>query len=172
MLSASLYILVLSLIIACHSCGSISYFSCSSQNLSEHSMISAPSFQWCFGTSASFATCEGTKAVMRLCRQVHVCRCQKRLVTGPSCANASHRQDQLHHHLTALWYSHGGWFGWFGCDLGKSAKSSALEFRTNNSHCLWPTISPPTSNRLAATLVVTLEMCYILKPSKTENLWY
>lgn len=52
------------------------------------------------------------------------------------------------HYGTAI----GGWFGWFGCDLGKSAKSSTPEFRTNNSHCLWPTISPPTSNRLGCSL--------------------
>lgn len=79
MLPASLYVLVLSLIIACHSCGSISYFFLVfSKSLGAQVWFLHPGIQWCFGTSASFATCKGTKAVMRLCRQVHVCRCQTR----------------------------------------------------------------------------------------------
>ena len=71
-------------------------------------------------------------------------------------------------HGTAI----GGWFGWFGCDLGKSAKSSTPEFRTNNSHCLWPTISPPTSNRLGCSLGFHFGDVPHFEAFQNWNLWY
>ena len=173
MLSASLYILVLSLIIACHSCGSISYFflffskSLGAQVWFLHPVFNdalelqllllhakAPKPWW--GSAARF-TFAGVKNGWWQAQAAQTLR------TGKTS-------------YTTTWRHYGTAMGVDSVDSvaiwANQPSLQPLSFAPIIATVCGPLflLLPVTGS--AATLVVTLEMCYILKPSKTENLWY